>query len=509
MAHANTQPLPGTTGAAMLSFADLHHYGWLQLPSWVFDALHLRVVWANAAGLQLWGAASLDELLARDFSDSSSTTVSRLLANMAQHGEGRVLRESWTLYPGGVPTTSNLSSRAITLPDGRQAILFVAEPLAASFDPDALRGVEAVQHTSVRVALHDLGQDMPLMRNPSAVVAFGPIGDPYSGQSGAEHGFARMFCDAPLGQSVLDRVRRGGNHSGEALLHTLQGPRWHAIDARPVRDPANGAAALLFNARDISDLKAALAALEAARDAAEAANRAKSSFLANMSHEIRTPMNGVIGLTELVLATTLDARQRHFLELVLGSAQSLMLIINDILDLSKIEANKVELLAAPMALRALLSNALTPLQVQAAARGLQLDWQVSPDLPDQVLADSGRWQQILTNLVGNAVKFTEHGRIQVRLSSNASDDQQLLLACSVSDTGIGMSPEALGQVFERFTQADNSVTRRYGGTGLGLSIVQRLVELMGGRITAESQPGAGSTFRFSVPVARINLPVAP
>ena len=493
----------------MLSFADLHHYSWAQLPSWVFDVPRLRIVWANASGLQLWGAANLDELLARDFSDASSTTVSRLLANMQQHAEGRLVRESWTLYPADVPTTSIMASRGITLPDGRQAILFASEPLAASFEPATLRGVEAMQHTSVRVAMHDLALDMPLMRNPSAVAAFGPITDPADGPRDAEQGFGQLFDDATLGLAVLEVVRRGGSHSGEALLHTQQGPRWHAIDARPVRDPANGAAVLLFNARDISDLKAALAALEAARDAAEAANRAKSSFLANMSHEIRTPMNGVIGLTELVLATSLDARQRQFLELVLGSAQSLMLIINDILDLSKIEADKVELEAAPMSVRALLSQALTPLQVQAAARGLHLDWQISPDLPDQMLADSARWRQILTNLAGNAVKFTERGQVQVRLSAAAIEGQHLLLACSVSDTGIGMSAEALAHVFERFTQADNSVTRRYGGTGLGLAIVQRLVELMGGRISAESRLGVGSTFRFSVPVGLINSPAEP
>ena len=506
---SGVDPLPGATGLAMLSFADLHHYSWARLPNWVFDVLRLRMVWANASGLQLWRAASLDELLERDFSDASSTTVSRLLANMQQHAAGRLLRESWTLYPADVPMTSILASRGITLPDGRQAILFASEPLAASFDPAALRGVEAMQHTSVRVAMHDLGKDLPLMRNPSAVAAFGPITDPTDGPRDAEQGFGQLFDDATLGLAVLEVVRRGGSHSGEALLHTLQGPRWHAIDARPVRDPANGAAVLLFNGRDISDLKAALAALEAARDAAEAANRAKSSFLANMSHEIRTPMNGVIGLTELVLATALDARQRQFLELVLGSAQSLMLIINDILDLSKIEADKVELESAPMSLCGLLVRALTPLQVQAATRGLHLDWQISPDLPEQVLADTARWQQILTNLAGNAVKFTERGQVQVRLSAAAIEGQHLLLACSVSDTGIGISPEALAQVFERFTQADNSVTRRYGGTGLGLAIVQRLVELMGGRISAESQLGAGSTFRFSVPVGLIASADAP
>ena len=144
----------------------------------MFDVPRLRIVWANASGLQLWRAANLDELLARDFSDASSTTVSRLLANMQQHVEGRLVRESWTLYPASVPTTSILASRGITLPDGRQAILFASEPLAASFEPATLRGVEAMQHSSVRVSMHDFALGMPLMRNPSAVAALGLINSP-------------------------------------------------------------------------------------------------------------------------------------------------------------------------------------------------------------------------------------------------------------------------------------------------------------------------------------------
>jgi signal transduction histidine kinase len=264
---------------------------------------------------------------------------------------------------------------------------------------------------------------------------------------------------------------------------------------------------LLLNSCDISSLKAASTALETARDAAEAANQAKSRFLANMSHEIRTPMNGVLGLTSVVLAGTLDEGQRRYLQMAHDSAQALMVIINDLLDLSKIEADKMSLQIAPVSLRDALQHGLAPLAVQAAQRGLTLAWDVAADVPGTVLADGLRWGQVLLNLAGNALKFTNQGRIDVSLArAPESADGVLRLRCSVRDTGIGMTPEQLAVVFDPFTQADDSITRRYGGTGLGLTIARRLVQLMGGQIDATSQPGQGSCFQFVVPV---DLPPAP
>jgi signal transduction histidine kinase len=483
----------------LLHWDDLHHYSWLQVPAWVFDHEHLCNRWANAAGLLFWHADSEVEFCARDLRDASSVVTDRLAAIAVQAAQGKVVREQWTLYPRDQPVTSELVARGIRLPDGRMGLFFASEPLAASYDAAALRGMEAIRHTPVRIALHPMEGGAPLMRNPAATTAFGAADD-----SEGAPGFADLFEQPELPAQILEHARSGLVHTGEALLATLNGPRWHAIDTRAVRDPVTGHAVLQFNARDISDMKAALAALESARDAAEAASRAKSSFLANMSHEIRTPMNGVIGLTQLLLNTPLQATQRQYVELALDSARALMQIIDDILDLSKVEAGKFTLNPQPMSLRETLSQALAPLKVQAATRQLQLEWKVDDDVPDTVVADGPRWRQILLNLAGNALKFTEAGLVLVHLQRAASDEHQLLLACSVRDSGIGMTAEQLARVFEPFTQADASVTRRYGGTGLGLSIVQRLVQLMGGSVEAESLPGQGSCFRFIVPVELVD-----
>ncbi|WP_395704164.1 ATP-binding protein [Aquabacterium sp.] len=482
--------------APMLAYSDLPHYEWLHVPVWVFDAERPGILWANTAALDFWRATDLPELTGRDYSDISPAAHARLLSSMQQHAQGRLVREPWTLYPRDEPMTTELLSRGIRLPDGRQAILFASEPLAASYDATVLRGIEAMRHSPVRVAMHRIDGGPAVMRNPAAVQAFGAV------EAEGGEAFAELFCDTALAEAIVATVRAGRGHAGEALLRTRQGERWHAVDARAVRDPVTGSAVLQFNARDISDLKAALAALEAARDAAEAANRAKTSFLANISHELRTPMNGVIGLTRLLLDSPVDARQHHYLGLVLNSAQGLMQILDDVLDLSKLEADKLPLQPAPMSLQDTLRQALAPLQVQALQRGLGFDWRVAPDVPDRVMADAARWRQLLLNLAGNALKFTEQGHVQVLVERLEDEDpQHLLLACSVSDTGIGMTPEQQAIVFEPFTQADTSLARRHGGTGLGLSLVHRLVQLMGGRIEVQSRPGEGSCFRFVVPVA--------
>ncbi len=481
---------------------DLQALEVLSSPVWVFDIRGHAMWWANQAAVRLWGAESLDALLARDYaSDMSEATRTRLDNYYASFEAGETLEESWTLYPtgaGAVSVTCVLSG--IRIDDDRLGMLVEASSPRSDVHADELRAVEALRHTRVLVSLFD-AEGQPLFENPAAQRTFT--------QATTSPPLWSRFADPQEAQRARRALEDGETYSGEALLRTTHAERWYGIDARPTHDPVAATQAILVNARDITEQREAEAALLESKRVADRANQAKSVFLANMSHEIRTPMNGVLGMSSLLLDTRLDDDQREHVETIRLSAGNLLEIINDILDLSKIEAHKLTLEEIDFDLRTTVAGALQLHAEAAAAKGLELASSIDATVPTVVRSDPGRLRQVLLNLLSNAIKFTERGGVTVSVGVAERSSTHITLRYEVRDTGIGIDPDARERIFDSFIQADSTTTRKFGGTGLGLAIAKELASMMGGDIGLGETEGEGSTFWFTTRssiVAQLPLP---
>jgi len=374
------------------------------------------------------------------------------------------------------------------------------ELLASTVSKDALHGIidSMIDPVLVMNAQYQI-----VMANPAAAQL-----SHYTGEQLLQLSWGSLLAEDHFEEKVLQPLRAHGRISNvESWLHTNAGERIPvAVSASTISKETAGLYTLVCVLKDIREQKQHEAKLRKAKEAAEAGARAKSEFLATMSHEIRTPMNGIIGMTDLLLQTSLDEEQQEFVDIIRISGESLLNIINDILDFSKIESGSIELEAQDFHLPTCIEESLDLLAPKAHEKGLELLYELENDVPAFIVGDETRIRQILINLLGNALKFTSEGEILVRVRKIAEGTDRVKLQFTVQDTGIGIPPDRLHRLFKAFSQVDASTTRKYGGTGLGLAICKRLSELMGGKIWVESEVGKGSAFHFSIQT-RIGDPV--
>ena len=479
------------------------------LPSWIYDPSTLRFLEVNRAATEHYGY-SREEFLTMTLSDIRPIEeIPALLENVSsQHG---AYQDSRWRHQGknNAIFFVRIVSREI-LYGGRPARLVAA----CDIEEQALAEQALVRSNSLLSTVWDSANDSMRLTDQNGMVT--RVNEAYSRFTGLSKDqlenqpFWIIYPDEAQPQiraSYLDRFQRGVLTGIAEHTVTLHNGRTYRIQLSNSQVHTPQGIWILTAWRDITErteaeerLRATLADLERATQESEAANRAKSTFLANMSHEIRTPMNGVIGMTGLLLDTDLTTEQRDLAETVRASGEALLTVINDILDFSKIEAGKLAIESLAFDLRLVMEDVSEMLAPKAEDKKLDVILQYPSHLPRHFIGDAGRIRQVVTNLVGNAVKFTERGNILIEVECEIENARSARMRVSVHDTGCGIPEEKIGVLFQKFSQADSSTTRKYGGTGLGLAISKQLVELMGGSIGVRCSLGEGSTFWFTLPL---------
>ncbi len=379
--------------------------------------------------------------------------------------------------------------------------------LEASLDEAADRNWEIREAQERTTSFFEAQDDVIVRRNGFGAITY--ANDAFCALAGRDReAILTTHCSAPVLEQGPTSILAAGTRAHDQKIAPADGPRW--IAWREVNVRSDGGSEMQSVGRDVTDRVSAERALAEARDQAEAANRAKSRFLAMVSHEIRTPLNGILGMADLLGDTALSPEQSTYLKAVKTSGETLLSLIEEVLDFSKIEAGRLDLAARPFALADFVEEAVELLGPRAQAKGLEICCYVDERLPARVIGDAARLRQVLFNLAGNAIKFTEQGGVSIivepsvepRVGSSAEQSAADGVAISVHDTGIGVTAEDQARIFLEFEQADGGSTRKFGGTGLGLTISKRIIENMGGAIAVESVPGQGATFRVTVPLPR-------